>query len=149
MAIDDSARANQDQTCSVATHYYILYTLIRTGGFQLDFIAKGDVGTLDVNGFFLGNPGHLFDGYGEKKLQLTILNMVWAQHKPFHPWRASEEKVFSDISMVRPLGKRPALQTLVPIVYHMADLQGPENSDVSLTQHRSANLKKEILTCSH
>ena len=28
--------------------------------------------------------------------------------------------------MVRPVGKRPALQALVPIVYRMADLQGPK-----------------------
>ena len=42
--------------------------------------------------------------------------------------------------MVRPVGKWQALQVLVPIVYRMADLQGPENSNVSLTQHRSANL---------
>ena len=29
-------------------------------------------------------------------------------------------------------------------MFRMADLQGPENSDVSLTQHRSANLKNGI-----
>ena len=51
--------------------------------------------------------------------------------------------------MVRPVGKRPALQTLVPIVYRMANLQGPEISDVSLTQHRSANIKNGILISTH
>ena len=43
--------------------------------------------------------------------------------------------------MIRSVGKRSLLQKLVPVVYRMADLQCPENADVSLTQHRSANLK--------
>ena len=51
--------------------------------------------------------------------------------------------------MVGPVGKRPALETLVPIVYRVADLQGPKNSDVSLTQHSSANLKNGILISTH
>ena len=51
--------------------YY--YTSIRARGFQLDFIAEGDVCTLNVNGFFLAN---YFDGHGEKKLQLIIPDTV-------------------------------------------------------------------------
>ena len=61
----------------------------------------------------------------------------------------SEGKVLLVISMVHPIGKRPALQTLVPIVYRMADLQCPKNADASLTQHRSANLKNGILISTH
>ena len=99
-------------------------------GFKLDFIAEGYVGTLDVNGFFLII---YFDGHGEKKLQTTIPDIIWVQHKPFDPWWASEDKVYPIISIVRPVWKRP-------IVYRMLDLQCPENADVSLTQHRSANL---------
>ena len=46
--------------------------------------------------------------------------------------------------MVRPVEKRPALQTLVSIVYRMADLQCPKNVNMSLNQHSSANLKNGI-----
>ena len=54
----------------INTHYY---TLLRTGGFKLDFIAEGDVGTLDFNRFFLAI---YFDGNFEKKLQTTIPDTV-------------------------------------------------------------------------
>ena len=74
----------------IITYYYtLLVTLIRAERFQLDFIAEGDVCTLYVNGFFLAI---YFDGYGEKMLQPTIPDIVLAQHKPSHPWRASEDK---------------------------------------------------------
>ena len=71
------------------------YTLIRARRFQLDFIAEGDVGTLNVDGFFLAI---YFDGHAEKMLQLSARS---------------------------------------------------QKSDVSLTQHRSANLKNGILFSTH
>ena len=41
----------------ITTHYNVLMhinsNLTRAIGFQLDFIAEGDVGTLDIHGFFL------------------------------------------------------------------------------------------------
>ena len=43
-----------DLLLHINTHYY---TLLRTGGFKLDFIAEGDVGTLDFNRFFLASDG--------------------------------------------------------------------------------------------
>ena len=51
--------------------------------------------------------------------------------------------------MVRPVEKRPALQTLVSIVYRMANLQCPENANMSLTQHSSTTLKNEIHISTH
>ena len=50
------------------------------GGFQLDFIAEGDVGALDVNGFFLAI---YFDGHGgatiskEAELFICDFNITW------------------------------------------------------------------------
>ena len=113
-------------------------------------MAEGDVGTLNVNGFFLAI---YFDGHSEKKLQQAIIpDIVLVQHKPFHTWRASEDKVFSVMSMVHPVGKGSALQTLMSIVYSMSDLQCPETADVSLTQqcqHHSANLTNGIVIITH
>ena len=85
--------------------------------YTTSFIAEGDVGALDVNGFFLAI---YFDGHGEKKFQLAIPDIVQAQHKPFYPRRASEDKVFTVVSMVCHVGERPALETLVPIMYRVA-----------------------------
>ena len=50
----------------------------------------------------------------------------------------SRRQVFLVISLVCPVKKRPALQTLVSNVYHMAHLQR------ALTQHSSTNLKNGI-----
>ena len=47
--------------------------------------------------------------------------------------------------MVCHAGERPALETLVPIVYSVADLQRPEHANVALTLHRGENLKNSIL----
>ena len=65
------------------------------------------------------------------------------------PRRASEDEVFTIVSMVCHVGERPALETLVPIVYRVADLQRPEHANVSLTLHRGANLKISILISTH
>ena len=56
-------------------------------------------------------------------------------------------KVFPVISMVCPAGKWPALQTLVAIVYRMADLQGSKYSDVSLTLHCGSDLTSNGCYC--
>ena len=125
------------------TYYYIL---IHAEGFQLDFIAEGDVGTLDVNGFF---QAIYFDRHGEKKFQPTIPVIVLAQHKSFYPRRESEDEVFTVVSMVCHVGERPALETLVPIVYRVADLQRHKHANVSFTMHRGANLKISILISTH
>jgi len=86
---------------SIILYYYILK---RTRGFQFNFIAERDVGTLDVHWFLLAID---LDGHAEKKLQSTIPDIVWAQHKSFYSWRASEDKVFLVISIIRLAGKRP------------------------------------------
>ena len=82
MTLAKQNRVRRVPLLQVITYYSIL---ICARGFQLDFIAEGDVGTLHIYGFFLAIH---FDGHGEKKLQPTILDIVWAQH-----WRASEDKV--------------------------------------------------------
>ena len=51
--------------------------------------------------------------------------------------------------MVCHAGERPALETLVPIVYIVADLQRPKHANVALTLHRVANLKNSILISSY
>ena len=117
LAIHDSGKAGPCFLLVHITTYY--YALIHTRRLKPYFIAEGDVGTLDVNCIFLAV---YFDGYGEKKFQTAIPDIVRAQHKAFHPWRACEDKVFSVISMVRPFRKRPTLQTLVSIVNRVADL---------------------------
>ena len=112
--------------------------------FKLDFIAEEDVGTLDFNRFFLAI---YFDGNFEKKLQSSNDH---TRHCPGSAQTVSplagvwRQSLLCYIHGVRPVGKRPALQTLLSIVYRMADLQCPENANMSLTQHSSTNLKNEI-----
>jgi len=120
LEIHDSGQAKQRkgcQECFVAIIPSYFYALIHTKWFQLDFIAE-DVGTLeswlDANGVFLAI--HL-DWDGEKNLQQTILDIVWAQYKQFCSLRASEDNY---------IHVTPALQMLVPIVYRMANLKSPE-----------------------
>ena len=73
MTLFNQNRVSPISLLHIITYYYIL---IRAGGFQLDFIAEGDVDALDVNGLFLAI---YFDGHGEKKFQLAIPDIVSAQ----------------------------------------------------------------------
>ena len=83
-----------------------------------------------------------FDERREKKLQLTIPDIFWAQHKPSHHGRASKDysQTKSSLSMLCPIGKRPALKSQVPIMYCVTTMQRYVDSDVCFTQHCRADL---------
>ena len=121
-------------------HLYVLFFC--TGGFQLDFIAEGDIGTLEVNRLVLAIN---LDRHSEKELQPTVPDIVLAQHKAFHPWRASEDEVLSVVPIVRFIRERPALKTLVSLMYSVSNLQCPVDVYMSLPQYCMLNLQRE--TC--
>ena len=143
MTLFNQSRVTRNPLLHIIKYYFIL---IRARGFQLDFIAEGDVGELDVNWFFLAI---YFDGHDDQKFQLTIPDIDLAQHNPFYHLRANEDEVVTVVSMVCYVGKRQALETLVPIVYRVADLQRPEHANVSLTLHIGATMKNSILISTH
>ena len=70
--------------------YNMLYycILLHPCEFQLDFVADGDVGALNI--YLLALSINL-DCPCKKELQPTVPDV---QDKPFHPSRASKDKVF-------------------------------------------------------
>ena len=83
----------------ICTYYY---TWKHAWWFQLDFITEGNICTLHVNRFFLAI---YCDRHGKEKLQPTISDIVSIQHKFLHPWRTSEDKIFSILIMVCHIGE--------------------------------------------
>ena len=67
-------------------------------------------------------------------------DVVWAQYKSFHPRRTNKDEVLSIKSEELPIWERPALQTLVALVYFVANLQYAVDADMSLSLHGSADL---------
>ena len=118
----------------ITAYYYILFI---AWGFQLDVVAEGNIGTLDFNRRILAIH---FDGHAEEELQSTVPDVVCAQHKPFHPRRTNEDEVLPIKSVELPIWERPALQTLVALVYRVSNLQYPVDDDVSFPIHGSAYL---------
>ena len=118
----------------ISAYYYILF---HTRGFQLDFVAEGDVGALDIDRLVLSIN---LDGHCEEELQSTVPDVVWAQHKSFHPRRTNEDEVLSIQSVELPIWERPAVQTLVALVYCVANLQYAVDADMSLSLQGSADL---------
>ena len=66
--------------------YYCI--LLHTGGFQLDFVAEGDVGTFNIYRLLLAIN---LDCHSKRELQLSVADVVWAQDKQFYPGALVDE----------------------------------------------------------
>ena len=60
---------------------------------------------------------------GHLELQATIPDVVWRQHKLFHPAGTTENRVLSVETIVLRICKRPALQALGARIFSVAYLQ--------------------------
>ena len=80
----------------------------------------------------------------EEELQSAVPDVVWAQYKPFHAGRTSEDKVLPIKSEIFLILERPAMQTLEALVYCVANLQYTVDADVSLSFYSRADLPKMI-----
>ena len=118
--------------CHIDAHYYVL---LHTRGFKLDFIAEGDIGTLEVHRLVLAIN---FDSNSKNELQPTVPDIVWAQYEAFHPGGTSKDEILSVVPIICFVWERPALKTLVPLVYCVTYLQCPVDADVS------ANLQQPL-----
>ena len=119
----------------IITYYHIL---LHASGFQLDFVAEGDEGKIDIYSFVLSID---LDRHSNEELQPTVPDVVWAKDKAFHPKRTSEDEVLTTISMESLAWKRLALQALVFLVDLTQDLQCPVEVDVSLSLNGRAHLQ--------
>ena len=63
------------------------------------------------------------------------------------PLWASEDEVLPVVPIILFIRERPALQTLVSLVYSVAYLQCPVHADVSLSQNGWANLQQLFCYC--
>ena len=120
MAIHDSAIAEQVQhnlnTLSSIITYFCL--LLGTRGVQLNLIAEGNIGALEVDRLILAVD---LDRNGEEEFQPTVPDVVRAQHKAFHPGLAREQEVLPVVPMVLFTWEQPALKRLMSLVNNVAD----------------------------
>ena len=127
--------------CHIDTHYYIL---LHIWGFKLDFIAEGDIGALKVQRLVLAIN---LDRNSKKELQPSVPDVIRAQYEAFHPGGASKDEILSVVPIICFVWERPAMKTLVPLVYCVTYLQCPVDPDVSLSQNGSANLQQSPCYC--
>ena len=142
--IHDSINAQQAQLlylCFIATYYNLV---LYTQGFKLDFIAEGDIGALKVHRLVLAIN---LDRNSKKELQPTVPDVIRAQYEAFHPRGASEDEILSVVPVKVFVWERPALKTLVSLVYCVTYLQYPVDADVSLSQNFTANLQQPLCYC--
>ena len=93
-------------------------TLLQTWGFQLDFVAERDVGTLYIYRLFLAITILTAIVHRSFNQWPSVPDVVWAPDiadKQFYPGWTNEDEVL--------LG--PALHSLVSLMYHMHNMQCP------------------------
>jgi len=88
-----------------------------------------------------------FDRNSKKELQPTVPDIVWAQYEAFHPGGTSKDEILSVVPIILFVWERPALKTLVPLVYCVTYLQCPVDADMSLSQNCTANLQQPLCYC--
>ena len=71
----------------VNVYYCVLLHILEL---QLDFMAEGDIGTLDVYKLALA-----IDLDCQSKEELYVPDIVWAQEKQFHPCWVTKDQVLS------------------------------------------------------
>jgi hypothetical protein len=72
---------------------------------------------------------------------LSVPYIVWIELKVLYTRRSDKYKIFPVEAIELEVGKRPALSTLNTWVLFVANLQGPEESKVSITFQGRKKLK--------